>query len=87
MLQMLQYFSRVAGLQCLQILQYCGSLKMLLECCKVLFLENAEEIKNVANTTEPTDVAMLSMSWVSFHLDYYARHVKLNILGRTVIPD
>ena len=37
-LQMLQCFPGVAGLQCLQILQYCGSLKMLLECCRVCFL-------------------------------------------------
>ena len=40
-----------------------------------------------ANAVEPTDVAVLSMNWVSFHLDYYASHVKLNILGRIVIPD
>ena len=47
-----------------------------------------KKFSNVANATEPTDVAkMLSMSWVSLHLDYYARHVKLNILGRIVIPD
>ena len=38
-----------------------------------------------ANAEEPTDVAVLSKSWVSFHLDYYASHVKLNISGRIVI--
>ena len=43
--------------------------------------------KNIANTAEPADVAVLLMSWVFFHLDYYARHIKLNILGRIVIPD
>ena len=32
-----------------------------------------------AGAAEPTGVAVLSMSWVSFQLDYYARHVKLNI--------
>ena len=32
-----------------------------------------------ANAREPTDVAVLSMHWVSFHLDYYACDVKLNI--------
>ena len=58
-----------------------------LKCCQNVsgfyFLKkgfsNVAEIKNVANAAEPTDVAVLSMSWVSFHLDYYARHVKLNV--------
>ena len=36
-LQMLQCFPGVAGLQYLQMLQYCRSLKMLLECCRVPF--------------------------------------------------
>ena len=36
-LQMLQCFSGVSGLQCLQMLQYYGSLKMLIECCSFLF--------------------------------------------------
>ena len=48
---------------------------------------NVAEIKNVCNAAEPADVAVLSTSWVSFHLDYYAPHLKLNILGRIVIPD
>ena len=50
-------------------------------------VSNVAEIKNVCNAAEPTDVAVLSMSWVSFPLDHYARHVKLNILSRIVIPD
>ena len=41
----------------------------------------------VAYAAEPTDAAVLSMSWVSFPLDYYTHQVKLNILGRIVIPD
>ena len=39
------------------------------------------------NAAEPTDVAVLAMSWVSFHFHYYDRHVKLNKLGRIVITD
>ena len=84
MLQMLQSFPGVAGLQCLRMLQYCRSLKMLLECCRVRFLEKVFKCcrnTKCCNAAEPTDVAVLSMSWVSFHLDYYAHHVKLNILG------
>ena len=74
MLQMLQCFLGVAGLQCLQMLQYCGSLKMLIECCRVLFLEKVFKCcrnKVFANAAEPTDVAVLSMSRASFHLDYF----------------
>ena len=40
-----------------------------------------------ANAAEATGVAVLSMSWVSFPLDHYARHVRLNILSKIVIPD
>ena len=48
---------------------------------------NVAEIKMFANAADPTDVTVLPMSWVSFHLDYYVRHVKLNVLGRIAIPD
>ena len=54
----------------LQMLQYCGSLKMLLECCRVLFRKSFSILQNLIiinwNDAEPTDVALLSMGWVSF---------------------
>ena len=63
---------------------------MLLECRRVHFSEKFQMLqkkKMFANAAEPRDIAVLSMSWVSFPFDYYAFHVKLNILGRIVIPD
>ena len=50
-------------------------------------VSNVAEKKMFANAAESTDFAVLSMSLVSFLLDYYARHVKLNISGKIVIPD
>ena len=65
---------------------------MLLECCKILFLEkflNVAEIKNVVHAAEPTDVAVHSFNELgvfSFGLLCPPRKAK-NILSRIVIPD
>ena len=65
--------------------QYCKVLKCYYRVLFQKIFPNLAEINQIIknwNAPEPIDVAVFSMSWVSF-----IWQVKLNILSRIVIPD